>query len=75
MCLGEVAQVRAVAAGGSLVVDTGQRTATVSSLLLDRVPAAGEWVVAHAGYALAVLTDTEAADALTVRARMNEGTG
>jgi hydrogenase maturation factor len=44
-------------------------------LLLDRVPEPGEWVLAHAGHALAVLTDADAADALTVRARMEEGPG
>jgi hydrogenase maturation factor len=74
MCLGEVARVHAVSAAGSLVVDVGGRTVTVSSLLLDRVPDAGEWVLAHAGHALAVLTDAEAAEALAVRARMDEGT-
>ena len=75
MCLGEVARVRAVSTTGSLLVDAGERTATVSSLLLDRVPEAGEWVLAHSGYALAVLNDAEAADALTVRERMGEGPG
>jgi hydrogenase maturation factor len=75
MCLGEIARVHAVSAAGSLVVDAGERTATVSSLLLDRVPEPGEWVLAHSGYALAVLTDAEAADALTVRERMDGGTG
>jgi hydrogenase maturation factor len=74
MCLGEVVRVRAVSAAGSLVVDTGERTVAVSSLLLERVPEAGEWVLAHAGHALAVLTDAEAADALAVRACMDEGT-
>jgi hydrogenase maturation factor len=37
------------------------------------VPEAGEWVLAHSGYALAVLTGAEAADALTVRERMGDG--
>ena len=64
----------AVSAAGSLIVDAGGRTVTVSSLLLDRVPEAGEWVLAHAGHALAVLTDAEAAEALAVRTRMDEGT-
>jgi hydrogenase maturation factor len=73
MCLGEVARVRAVSAAGTLLVDVCERTVTVSSLLLDRVPEPGEWVLAHAGHALAVLTDADAADALTVRARMEEG--
>lgn len=74
MCLGEVGRVRAVSAAGMLLVDARERTVTVSSLLLDRVPEPGEWVLTHAGHALAVLTDTDAADALTVRTRM-EGTG
>jgi hydrogenase maturation factor len=74
MCLGEVARVRAVSAAGSLVVAAGGRTLTVSSLLLDRVPEAGEWVLAHAGHAMTVLTDAEAAEALAVRALIDEGT-
>ena len=68
MCLGEVAQVRAVSPGG-LVVDSGARTATVSALLLDGPPSIGDWVVTHAGFALATISEDEARDALDLRAR------
>lgn len=79
MCLGEVARVRAVpaagSAAGSLVVDAGERTTIVSGLLLERAPDVGEWVLAHAGYALAILTDADAAEALAFRERMGKGAG
>lgn len=68
MCLGKVAQVQAVRADGSIDVVSDGRTILLSDLMLDRPPAVGDWVVGHAGFALAVLTDAEAHDALAVRA-------
>lgn len=71
MCLGEVAQVRAVSADG-LVVESGTRTATVSALLLDAMPSIGEWVLTHAGFALATMTEDEARDAIEMRASQED---
>lgn len=71
MCLGEIARVRSVAAD-SLEVETRTRTVTVSRMLLDESPRAGDWVLTHSGFALAVLTSEQARDALRIR---NESTG
>lgn len=68
MCLGELGMVRGVLADGTLVVDVRGRTTMVSGLLLDRRPGVGEWVLAHSGFALTVLDEDEARDALAVRA-------
>jgi hydrogenase expression/formation protein HypC len=67
MCLGELGQVRAVVADGALVVESASRTSTVSAMVLDQPVSIGDWVVMHAGFALAVLTDDEAHEALVAR--------
>lgn len=67
MCLGELGQVRAVMADGALLVESATRTSTVSAMVLDQPVSIGDWVVAHAGFALAVLTDEEAHEAMVAR--------
>jgi hydrogenase maturation factor len=67
MCLGELGQVRAVMADGALLIESGRRTSTVSAMVLDQSAGIGDWVVTHAGFALAVLTDEEAHEAMLVR--------
>jgi hydrogenase maturation factor len=68
MCLGKLARVRAVRSDGSLDVESDGRSTVWSNLLLDHPPAIDDWVVGHAGFALAVLTADEARDALAARA-------
>lgn len=67
MCLGELGQVRAVMPDGALVVESATRTSTVSAMVLEQSVSAGDWVMTHAGFALAVLTDDEAREALVAR--------
>jgi len=67
MCLGELGQVRAVMADGALVVESANRTSTVSAMVLDQPAGVGDWVLTHAGFALAVLTDDEAREAIVTR--------
>lgn len=67
MCLGEVARVRSVRSDGSVEVDVDGRTAVLSDLLLEHAPVLGDWVLGHAGFALAVLTADEAREALASR--------
>lgn len=66
MCLGEIARVRAVTAD-CLEVETHARTVTVSRLLLDGPVEVGDWVLAHSGFALALLTPEQARDAQRIR--------
>lgn len=68
MCLGDVALVRSVLPDGTLLVDVGGRSSTLSTLLLDRVPEVGDWVLGHSGLAVTVLSEHEARQALAVRA-------
>lgn len=67
MCLGELGQVRAVMADGALVVESATRKSTVSAMALDQSASVGDWVITHAGFALAVLTDDEAREAMLAR--------
>lgn len=66
MCLGEVVQVTAVDDAGLEVVD-GRRTLRVSALTLETPAQVGDWLVVHAGLALARLDPAEAADARRLR--------
>ena len=68
MCLGELRQVNSIEPDGSLVVDVSGRLRSVSPLALTRPVAVGEWVLVHAGFALAVVSVDEARDALELRA-------
>jgi hydrogenase assembly chaperone HypC/HupF len=67
VCLGVLARVCAIDAG-LIVVESEARTSRVSGLLLDGSPKVGDWVITHAGFALAVLTEGEADDVRSVRA-------
>jgi hydrogenase expression/formation protein HypC len=70
MCLGEVGLVRHVASPDHISVEVGGRLTTVSAMLLDSVPYAGDWVLVHSGFALAQLSESEARDALGLRSEM-----
>lgn len=70
MCLGEPARVREIRADGSLLVESAIRRFAVSPLPLTEPAAPGEWVLTHAGYALARLSGRQAADALAARAEV-----
>ena len=72
MCLGEVALVVELAPGGSAVVRAGERTTTVSLLILDDGVAPGDWVVCHSGFALGRVTAEEAAEAAAIRTTRKE---
>ncbi|WP_372592630.1 HypC/HybG/HupF family hydrogenase formation chaperone [Actinotalea sp.] len=66
MCLGELVQVTAVDAEGLWADDRG-RTVRVSALTLDATPEVGQWLLVHAGFALARLEPEEAATARGLR--------
>ena len=67
MCLGELARVTLVTQGGTAEVSADGRTRTVSLLTLEDPVAPGDWVLTHAGFALARLTADEARDAAVIR--------
>jgi hydrogenase expression/formation protein HypC len=67
MCLGDVARVLDLAGPDSISVAVGERTITVSGMLLDGPPEVGGWVLVHSGFALGRLTDDEAREALEMR--------
>jgi hydrogenase assembly chaperone HypC/HupF len=72
MCLGEIGRVRSVAGPDSLAVDVGGRVISVSAMTLDSVPAVGDWVLVHSGFALAQLTAAAAHEALGLRGAAGE---
>ncbi|HEX6936283.1 MAG TPA: HypC/HybG/HupF family hydrogenase formation chaperone [Actinomycetes bacterium] len=67
MCLGLVCQVAAVLDGDVALVRTGARDVRVSLLTLDEPVAPGDWLMVHAGFALARLTEQQAVEALAMR--------
>lgn len=72
MCLGELGEVVGVGAPGQVEVRVGARVATVSLLTLPdpTTPVgAGDWLLVHAGFALARLTPQAAAEAREIRER------
>lgn len=71
MCVGVIGRVRATTAD-TLVVETSGRTARVCSMTLDQPAPVGSWVLIHSGFALAVLSDREAEDALRLRTDQDE---
>jgi hydrogenase expression/formation protein HypC len=74
MCLGLACRVDAVRHGDVAVVRSGDRELQVSLLTLDDPVAVGDWVLVHAGFALARLTPEQVADAADIRATTWEGT-
>ena len=68
MCLGLVCRVTDVTGSGTAAVRTGgDRELEVSLLTLDDPVEAGDWLLVHAGFALARLTDEQVTEALAVR--------
>lgn len=74
MCLGLTCRVVAVLDGGLALVHSGERELQVSLLTLDEPVARGDWVLVHAGFALARLSEEQVMDAATVRAATREDT-
>ena len=67
MCLGLVCQAVEVFAGGSATVRAGERELRASLLTLDEPVAPGDWLMVHAGFALARITEQQAEEALAMR--------
>jgi len=67
MCLGDIAQVTAVAPGGRVEVRVGDRVTTSTLLAVTDAIGPGDWVLVHSGLVLALLTEQEAKDALELR--------
>jgi hydrogenase expression/formation protein HypC len=68
MCLGEILQLVEVAdAGDRAVGRRGEALVPLSLITLEAAVAPGDWVVAHAGFALERLSAQDAAEALAVR--------
>lgn len=74
MCLGLTCRVVEVLDGGLVRVDSGERELEVSLLALDEPVARDDWVLVHAGFALARLTDAQVTDAAAVRDAIREDT-
>lgn len=72
MCLGLTCQVTEVLADGGVVVRDGDRVLSASLLAHDEPVAVGDWVLVHAGFVLASLTERQAREALEVRAASRE---
>jgi hydrogenase expression/formation protein HypC len=73
MCLGLTCQVAAVTGDGRALVDHGGRLTAVSLLTLDEPVHPGEWLLVHAGFALARLSEEQVADARELRATTEKG--
>jgi hydrogenase expression/formation protein HypC len=68
MCLGLVCRVTHLPERGTAQVRTRDgRDLRVSLLTLDDPVAIGDWLLVHAGFALAGLTDEQVTEALAVR--------
>lgn len=72
MCLGELGEVVRVEAPGQVEVRVGARATTVSLVALPdptEPVEPGDWLLVHAGFALARLTSEDAAEAQDIRRR------
>jgi hydrogenase expression/formation protein HypC len=72
MCLGMPCELVQLGSDGSAVVLDGCRTLTVSLLTLGDPVAPGDWVLVHAGFALARLTPEQALEARALRSTPGE---
>lgn len=66
MCLGEIVQLDTVE-GSSAAGTIAGRVVTISLVTLSEPVAAGDWVLAHSGFALHRLDPVEAAEAVAIR--------
>lgn len=73
MCLGTPCRVTALLDDGRAEASAGGRDLQVSLLTLDHPVEVGDWVLVHAGFALARLTEEQVADALELRATTEKG--
>jgi hydrogenase expression/formation protein HypC len=67
MCLGQVCRTTALLGGDTALVRDGSRELPVSLLTLDEPVHEGDWLLVHAGFALARLTGRQAREALAIR--------
>jgi len=67
MCLGELAEVIAVAGATAEITTSNGRRATVSLMVLGEPVDVGDWLVVHAGFALEKITHDEAQEAARIR--------
>jgi hydrogenase expression/formation protein HypC len=74
MCLGLVCQTVEVLDGGMALVRAGERELRASLLTLDEPVAPGDWLMVHAGFALARLSGQQAEEALAMREPTAEDT-
>lgn len=68
MCLGLTCQVTAELGDGRVLVRDGARVLEASLLAHDEPVRAGDWVLVHAGFVLASLSERQAREALALRA-------
>lgn len=67
MCLGVVCRAVEVLDGEVALVRVGGRELPASLLTLDEPVVPGDWLMVHAGFALARLTEQQAEEALALR--------
>lgn len=73
MCLGLPCELLELGPDDCARVRDVTRTRTVSLLALGEPVTPGDWLLVHAGYAVARLTREQALDALTARSTPTEG--
>ena len=73
MCLGLTCQVIDDRGGGRVLVREGDRVLEVSLLAHDEPVSVGDWVLVHAGFVLASLSERQAREALEMRATSRKG--
>jgi hydrogenase expression/formation protein HypC len=67
MCLGTVCRTTALLDGDAVLVQAGDRELRASLLTVEDPVRVGDWLLVHAGFALARLTETQAREALAIR--------
>ena len=67
MCLGLVGRTTALLGADQVLVQVDGRALRASLLALDDQVAVGDWLLVHAGFALARLTEAQAGEALAIR--------
>ena len=77
MCLaipGKIVELQADQPHLALVEVTGVRRRVDLGLLIDDLPAIGDWVLIHVGFAMSRISEAEAADQMRILAILGEDT-
>ena len=77
MCLaipGKIVELQADQPHLALVEVTGVRRRVDLGLLIDDLPAVGDWVLIHVGFAMSRISEAEAADQMRILAILGEDT-